>query len=94
MNRYTAKPFRKTEKTKADGAQILEGLFRLGEEINTKKAEAFQAMSNKFGNQHIDLSQLVDRHARFTLDVTFQAQKEWLQLSDEKIGMKLGSTQS
>ena len=86
LHRYTANPARLREKHKADGAvQILEGLVRLGEEINTKKVEAFQAMSDKFGNQHIDLVQLVDKHARYTLDVTFQSLKDWLQLSDEEL---------
>ena len=86
LHRYTSNPAQLREKQKADGAvQLVEGLIRLGEEINTKKVEAFQAMSDKFGNQHIDLAQLVDKHARYTLDVTFQSLKDWLQFSDEEL---------
>ena len=85
LNRYLIRPFKLVEKGKSDAIQIMEGLIRLGIVINKKEVDAFQKMSDKFGNQHIDLALLVDKHARHTLDVAFAAQKKWLQLSDEEI---------
>ena len=85
LNRYLLTPFKAVEKGESGAVQIVEGLIRLGIVIDKKEVDAFQKMSDKFRNQHIDLALLVDKHARELLDVTFAAQKKWLQLSDEEI---------
>ena len=86
LNKYLLEPYiPKQDKIKSDAIQIVEGLKRLGKKIDRHEIEAFQAMSDKFGDQNIDLNLLLDRHAIVTLDITFAASKEWLQLTDDDI---------
>ena len=76
LNKYLKEPFfQRQELSKSEAVQIVEGLYRLGKVINKKEVESFQAMSDKFGDKHIDLNLLVDKHARHILDATFDASK-------------------
>ena len=80
LTRYISMPILSKEST-VPVALHMAALKRLGKRIDNAEAREFQAWSDKFGDQKIDLDRLIDRDAKFTIDTTLKAQTN-LPLSD------------